>query len=196
MATRPDLGRDESYNRIRVSTNLKNEIYSQIADSSESLPLPSVTEDPESIPADPTDFPKQEIRSPPTTGATSNLAHSTLSSDIPTPTPEKPNPLEQVPTIRKDGEEMADLKTPSPVRSHEVTPTHSNPIAPRIIGMITEDDSTLSLPTEEGVPASKQRSSDTVDSDGSGKRPKMQGRQSTMRRIGSAIKKTISNKHE
>jgi hypothetical protein len=139
--SRPELGRDESYNRIRIPSDLKSQICSQIADSSESLPLTSVSEDSVS-----------DAQSKPTT-TTSNLQPPTTdSTDLATPTPEKPNPLEQVKTERD---------TPN------ITPTQTN-----------AQGSTLGA-------------SSTAE-DGSS-RPKMPGRPSTMKRIGTALKKSISS---
>lgn len=164
---RPELGRDESYNRIRIPSDLKSQICSQIADSSESLPLTSVSEDSASEAV----F-KPDSHAVPTT-TTSRLVHSTLSEDLQTPTPEKPNPLEQVNTARKDGKDTSNI-----------TPTQSQNLGPSISRLATEDDSTLSVP------------STAADGSSDGKRPKMPGRPSTMKRIGSAIKRSISNKQQ
>jgi hypothetical protein len=53
--------------------------------------------------------------------------------------------------------------------------------------MITEEDSEL-----EGDDKTVSRQTTASRGSGEGKRPKMQGRPSTMRRIGSALKKTMS----
>jgi len=97
MAERPGLGRDDSYNRVTVSRDLKSQIMSMIADSSESLPLHQIPESEENLPAaQETDH----VAPPTSTNGTSKLAtEEPLNvADIATPTPEKPNPLEQVPT--------------------------------------------------------------------------------------------------
>jgi hypothetical protein len=166
---RPEFGRDESYNRIRIPTDLKSQICSQIADSSESLPLTSVSEDSAS----------DAVSKPVLTTAAARLADSTASDDLQTPTPEKPNPLEQVITARKDGQTIQGvLDTPN------ITPTQSQNLGPLINRLVTEDDSTLNMPS-----TAEDGSSDT-------KRPKMLGRPSTMKRIGSAIKRSISSKQQ
>jgi hypothetical protein len=177
-----DKENDDSYNRIRLPSDLRH-IYLQIADSSESIPL---TEEEE----DGTTYTPSPVQKAPTSSSTtsaqgSKLSQSFLSSDFPTPTPERPNPLEQVPTTRDNGASAAE--TPSPVRSHELAPTHTNPLARRISNMITEEDSEL-----EGEDKSVSRQTTASRGSGEGKRPKMQGRPSTMRRIGSALKKTMS----
>lgn len=122
-----------------MSRDLKSQIMSMIADSSESLPLHTVDESDE----DTTDDTKL---APPTTNgaaASSKLASEPLNSaDIATPTPEKPNPLEQVPTARDE----ADGATASRATTASATPS----------------------------------------------RPGMDKRQSTMKRISSAFKRTVS----
>jgi hypothetical protein len=173
---------DDSYNRIRLPSDFKSSIYLQIADSSESVPL-SDDDDEEEAPG--------AIQKSPTSGSVkpsgaSKLSQSFLSSDFPTPTPEKPNPLEQVPTARDTG---AAIDNPSPVRSHELGPTHTNPLGRRISNMISEEDSELE---GDDKTVSRQTTASGSRHSGEGKRPKMQGRPSTMRRIGSALKKTIS----
>jgi hypothetical protein len=184
-----DLGssqdNDDSYNRIRIPGDLKSQIYLQIADSSESVPLQEEEEDG-------TTFTPTAVQKTPTASSTkssgaSRLNQSILSSDFPTPTPERPNPLEQVPTAKDNGTG----ETPSPVRSHEVGSTHTQPLAGRISNMITEEDTDL-----EGDDPSVSRQTTSSRQSGDGKRPKMPGRPSTMRRIGSAIKKTMSNNKE
>jgi hypothetical protein len=172
IMSRPELGRDESYNRIRIPSDLKSQICSQIADSSESLPLTSVSEDSVSDAVS-----KPDSRAAPMT-AVSRFADSTLSDDLQTPTPEKPNPLEQVNTARKDGQTQGVLDTLN------ITPTQSQNLGPMINKLVTEDDSTLSVP------------STAEDGSSEGKRPKMPGRPSTMKRIGSAIKRSISSKQQ
>jgi len=187
-----DTDNDNDFNRIRLGSDFKSMICMQIADSSESLPLQEEEEDgtiytPASA-ASPVNLSASKSNS-----AGSKLSQSMLSSDLATPTPERPNPLEdrdltQVPTIRED-----DRETPSPVRSHERAATHTTPLAKRISNMITEEDSEL-----EGEDKSVSRQTTASRNSGEGKkRPKMLERPSTMRRIGSAIKKTMSNnKHE
>jgi len=172
---------DDSYNRIRLPNDFKSSIYLQIADSSESVPLSDDEDEEAPVP----------VQKSPTSGSVkssgaSKLSQSFLSSDFPTPTPEKPNPLEQVPTARDTGAAMDD---PSPVRSHELGPTHLNPLGRRISNMITEEDSELE---GEDKSVSRQTTASGSRHSGEGKRPKMQGRPSTMRRIGSALKKTMS----
>lgn len=164
--SRPDLNRDESYNRIRLDADLKSRICSQITDSSESLPLTSVYEDQDPIPNQPTAHPQ--------------LLDST---DEQTPMPEKSNPLEQHNTAatRKDAAEP----TPGVFDPPNITRTQSQNLGPMINRLVTEDGSTLSLPS-------------TVATEGDGtsgtkERPKMPGRPSTMKRIGTAIKKSISH---
>jgi len=183
MATRPELRHDESYNRIRLPGDFKSQICSQISDSSESLPLPSVDEEPTTKPDN------TATNSVSNAGAQSRLAQSTLSSDIPTPTPEKPNPLELVPTIKQEPPNGALNETPNP------TPALTEPLAKRISNMITEEDSDSNgeapTPIDAGATPSRQTTLSAAGSD-NGKRPKMPGRPSTMKRIGSAIRKTIS----
>lgn len=158
--SRPDFNRDESYNRIRLDADLKSRICSQITDSSESLPLSSVSEDP--VPDKPS-------------------APFLDSTDQATPVPERSNPLEQANTsARKHAAEP----TPGVFDTPNITPTQSQNLGPMINRLVTEDDSTLSLP------------STAADGEGAGSvkgRPKMPGRPSTMKRIGTAIKKTISH---
>ncbi|KIW00751.1 hypothetical protein, variant [Verruconis gallopava] len=95
MAERPSLGRDDSYNRVTVSSNLKSQIMSMIADSSESLPLGVVSESDEDEESTAATTNTKE-----TTKSASNLStqEPLNASDMVTPTPEKPNPLEQIPT--------------------------------------------------------------------------------------------------
>lgn len=178
-----DSNSRDGFNRIRIPTDLKSQIYSQIADSSESLPYDYDSDD--------SDFkvaPQAAPATAPLPGtAQSKLSQSLLSSDIPTPTPERPNPLEQVPTAR---DENTQDDEPSPVRSHERGATHTKPLAPRVGNLISDEDS------GEDKGMSRQTTATSKNS-GEGKRPKLGGRPSTMRRIGSAIKKTMSNnKHE
>jgi hypothetical protein len=172
-----DSNSRDGFNRIRIPTNLKSQIYAQIADSSESLPY-----DYDDSSDDDGDF-----KVAPKGAAQSKLSNSLLSSDIPTPTPERPNPLEQVPTARDENRAEDE---PSPVRSHERGPTHTKPLASRVGNLISDEDS------GEERDMSRQTTVTSKNS-GEGKRPKLGGRPSTMRRIGSAIKKTMSNnKHD
>ncbi|TLD23528.1 Signal recognition particle receptor subunit alpha [Venturia nashicola] len=164
--SRPDLNRDESYNRIRLDADLKSRICSQIIDSSESLPLSSVPED-GIVPDKPS--------APTTTTTTRVPIHD--STDEATPMPEKSNPLE------RKNEAAAAEPTPGVFDPPNISPVQSQNLGPMIDRLVTEDDSTLSLPS-------------TVAADGAGSvkgRPKMPGRPSTMKRIGTAIKKTISH---
>ncbi|QDS70413.1 hypothetical protein FKW77_009497 [Venturia effusa] len=169
--SRPDLNRDESYNRIRLDADLKSRICSQITDSSESLPLSSVYEDTASIPENPTPTSKPYI-----------VVDST---DEATPIPEKSNPLESVNTARTQEDNVETERKPGVFDPPSITRTQSQKLGPMINRLVTEDDSTLDLP------------STAADGDGasvgSKSRPKMPGRPSTMKRIGTAIKKTISH---
>jgi hypothetical protein len=173
---------DDSYNRIRLPSDFKSSIYLQIADSSESVPISDDEEEEE----EPAPIQKSSTAGSVKSSGASKLSQSFLSSDIPTPTPERPNPLEQVPTARDTGPPSED---PSAVRSHELAATHTNPLARRISNMITEEDSELE---GEDKSVSRQTTASGSRHSGEGKRPKMQGRPSTMRRIGSALKRTIS----
>jgi hypothetical protein len=176
-----DSNSRDGFNRIRIPTDLKSQIYSQIADSSESLPYEDSSDDESDFKVAPQGVAAQ---APLQGSAQSKLSQSLLSSDLPTPTPERPNPLEQVPTAR----DTTNQDEPSPVRSHERGATHTKPLAPRVGDLIGDEDS--------GEDMSRQ-STATSKNSGEGKRPKLGGRPSTMKRIGSAIKKTMSNnKHE
>ncbi|KAF2423295.1 hypothetical protein EJ08DRAFT_701245 [Tothia fuscella] len=152
----------EDYNRITIPSTLKTQIYSQIADSSESIPLDDDDDSDEEVDTKPQ---TTIANTKPPGGAQSKLSQSLLSSDFPTPTPEKPNPMEQV----------------------------STPNAP------TSTSSKLLSPGDNGVDGDSMSRQTTATSknSGDGMRPKLGGRPSTMRRITSAIKKTVSNnKHE
>jgi len=148
MAERPSLGRDDSYNRVTVSRDLKSQIMSMIADSSESLPLNTVDESEEDESAD-----KSKNAAAATNGPGSKLATESMSAnDFATPRQEKPNPLEkpnlleQVPTAKDSDGATA---------SRATTATQ---------------ESTSKMPN----------------------RPGMDKRQSTMKRISSAFKRTVS----
>jgi len=216
---RPSLGgRDDSYNRVTLSKDLKSQIYGMISDSSESLPLASVAESEESLPS--TVDKTESAPGATIAGTSSKLSESMAASDMPTPTPEKPNPLEQVETVRetsprrmasigegKDGEEEGDgdvdpvLATPSPVRSHEFVGTHTKALAPRISQMVdTDSDTDADIGEKEpiGTTASRATTASQTPSNASGRkdgkegRPGMANRQSTMKRISSALKRTVS----
>jgi hypothetical protein len=190
-----------------------------IADSSESLPLDNIDESEEEVPAAGTTKPDSSHLAPPTTNGSSKLAEEPLNAgDIPTPTPDKPNPLEQVPTVRVDSSQqqksksggglgavgvggieksgIADFATPSPLRSHEVEGPELGTLGKRISRMISHSQTDLDGDKETTIGPTASRAT-TVSQTPSGmtgkkERPGMDKRSSTMKRISSAFKRTVS----
>jgi len=104
-AGRPSLEdlRTFSYNRIKVPTDLKSQICSQIADSSESLPLWQ-TEEYDGSHDNPS--------------AAKNPIPD--ASDIPTPIPEKGNPMDQLPLDKqKTATPLSNVSTRQSIDSKE-----------------------------------------------------------------------------
>ena len=200
MAERPSLGRDDSYNRVTVSRDLKSQIMSMIADSSESLPLNTVDESEEDETAD-----KSKTTTAATNGAGSKLATESMSAnDFATPKAEKPNPLEksnpleQVPTVRVDSSlapkdasaAPSDFETASPMRSHDPEGPELGKLGKRISKMVTHSETDVAdgkAKDSDGASASR-----ATTASGTPSRPGMDKRQSTMKRISSAFKRTVS----
>lgn len=205
MAERPSLGRDDSYNRVTVSRDLKSQIMSMIADSSESLLLHTVDESDEE--GAPGSTPKGSKSggglAPPTTNGISKLAAEPLNEgDFATPTPEKTNPLEQVPTVRVDSSQQpksatamtaaSDFATALPMRSHDPEGPELGKLGKRISKMVTHletDGASGEKARDEEGAASVSRA---TTASGTPSRPGMDKRQSTMKRISSAFKRTVS----
>jgi hypothetical protein len=211
MAERPSLGRDDSYNRVTLSRDLKSQIMNMITDSSESLPLPSVSESEENLPSTSND---SHSAPPPITNGSSKLADVPMNSeDIPTPTPDKPNPLDQVPTVRVDSSQdvqeedtdteasAVDFATPSPMRSHEPDGPQFGKLGSRISKMVTSDYSQTDLEGDKetlGTTASRattvSQTPSNLSSSSKKARPGMDKRQSTVKRISNAFKRSVSHK--
>ena len=235
-APRPGLGRDDSYNRVTVSRDLKSQIMSMIADSSESLPLHSVSESDEDEPASTTaatrtSLDKNRLAPPGASTGASKLSETTNAGDIPTPTPEKPNPLEQVSTVRSDsksksGGEGGDgggeiFAEASPLRTHDVDgPAFGSELTKKVTRIVSrdarerdgadnEEEETDGVPgpgekENLGTTASRATTVSAAPSTASGRkespsggsgsaaRPGMDKRQSTMKRISSAFKRSVS----
>jgi hypothetical protein len=210
MAERPSLGRDDSYNRVTVSRDLKSQIMNMIADSSESLPLHTVDESDEDDSAPKNKGNVGKLAAPTTTngaGGGSKLAAEPINAgDFATPTPEKPNPLEQVATVRADshnkngGSAASDLATASPMRSHDPEGPELGKLGKRISRMVTHSDTNLAgtdgetkARDDEGETASRTTTATQGSTNVGGRtRPGMDKRQSTMKRISSAFKRSVS----
>jgi hypothetical protein len=216
MADRPGLGRDDSYNRVTVSRDLKSQIMDMINDSSESLPLHNIQESDDEDDA----RASSKTGSTPNTGtggsaapgAGSKLATESMSpNDFATPTPEKPNPLEKVPTVRSNhdrsnrnsltvpgSESDTDFATASPMRSHDWDGPELGKLGKRISRMVTHSQTDVSGEkardhSADGTTTSRATTaSQTPSHGGAPSRPGMDKRQSTMKRITSAFKRTAS----
>lgn len=216
MAERPGLGRDDSYNRVTVSRDLKSQIMGMINDSSESLPLHNIEESDEDddtrVPNKTQSTPNTGISGAAAPGPGSKLATDSMSAnDFATPTPEKPNPLEKVPTVRNNhnrsnrnstltvpgSESDLDMATASPMRSHDQDGPELGKLGNRISRMITHSETDLSGKARDhsadGATTSRATTASQDPSHlGAPSRPGMDKRHSTMKRITSAFKRTTS----
>jgi hypothetical protein len=184
-----------------------------IADSSESLPLHTVSESDEDLPT--TAVVDKQHPAPPTINGSSKLAteEPMNSADFATPIPEKPNPLEQVPTVRlshphnhaqggeTDGIGTSDLTTPSCLRSHEINGPQLGKLGKKIERIVSRTSETdLGDKETIGSTASRQTTVSQTPSNATGGqkeggavgRPGLDKRTSTMKRISSAFKRTVS----